>query len=42
MRLMIVFWEKICESLNKNWKFELKFWKFLKIFESFKENVNKN
>ena len=34
--------EKICESLNKIWKFELKFWKFLKFFESFKENVNKN
>ena len=33
---------KICESLNKFWKFYLKIWKFLKFFQSFKENVNKN
>ena len=26
---------KICESLNKFWKFDLKFWKFLKFFWKF-------
>ena len=30
---------KICENLNK---FCLTIWKFLKFFESFKENVNKH
>ena len=37
-----MFSKQVCESLNKFWKIRLQIWTFLKIFETFKVNVNKH